>query len=78
MSSLCISLVLVRMHQDGHPSELLLHVVNAGVGVHLQHLEGVEVPVGVTRLGESLNLSCWGKILISLLNLTTKYLLIFQ
>ena len=48
------------MDEDGHPPELLLHLLNTGVRVHLQNLEGVEIPIGVAWLGESLYLSCWG------------------
>ena len=57
------------MDEDGHPPELLLHLLNTGVRVHLQNLEGVEIPIGVAWLGESLYLSCWGEVLVSLLYL---------
>ena len=74
------------MDEDGHPPELLLHFINTGVRVHLQNLEGVEIPIGVSWLGKSLYLSCWGEVLVSLLylqynitirleqNTSTKYL----
>ena len=60
------------MDEDGHPPELLLHLVNTGVGIHLENLEWIEIPVGVSWLGKSLYLSCRSKVLISLLNLKYK------
>ena len=57
------------MDEDGHPPELLLHLVNTGVRVHLQNLERVEISIGVSGLGKSLYLSCRGQVLISLLYL---------
>ena len=57
------------MDEDGHPPELLLHLVNTGVRIHLENLEWIEIPIGVSWLGKSLYLSCWGEVLISLLYL---------
>ena len=61
------------MDQDGHPPELLLSLIYAGVRVHLEDLEWVEIPIGVARLGKSLYLSGWCEVLVSLLYL--KYFL---
>ena len=69
LSPVHVVLILVRMDQDGHPPELLLSLIYAGVGVDLEDLEWIEIPIGVTRLGKSFNLSGWGEVLISLLNL---------
>ena len=60
------------MDEDGHPTELLLYLVNTGVRVNLQNLERVEIPIGVSWLGKSLYLSCWGEVLVSLLYLQYK------
>ena len=60
------------MDEDGHPPELLLHIVNTGVRVHLEYLEWVEISIGMSWLGQSLYLSCWGQVLISLLDLQFK------
>ena len=57
------------MDEDGHPPELLLHLVNTGVRINLENLEWIEIPVGVSWLGKSLYLSCWGEVLVSLLYL---------
>ena len=57
------------MDEDGHPAELLLHLVNTGVRVNLENLEWIEIPVGVARLGKSLYLSCGGEVPVSLLYL---------
>ena len=57
------------MYEDGHPAELLLHLVNTGVRVNLENLEWIEIPVGVAWLGKSLYLSCGGEVLVSLLYL---------
>ena len=60
------------MYEDGHPAELLLHLVNTGVRVNLENLEWIEIPVGVAWLGKSLYLSCGGEVLVSLLYLQYK------
>ena len=60
------------MDEDGHPPELLLHLVNTGVRVHLKNLERVKISIGVSWLGKSLYLSCWGEVLVSLLYLKYK------
>ena len=57
------------MYEDGHPAELLLHLVNTGVRINLENLEWIEIPIGVSWLGKSLYLSCWGEVLVSLLYL---------
>ena len=57
------------MYEDGHPAELLLHLVNTGVRINLENLEWIEIPVGVAWLGKSLYLSCGGEVLVSLLYL---------
>ena len=57
------------MDEDGHPTELLLYLVNTGVRVNLENLEWIEIPVGVAWLGKSLYLSCGGEVLVSLLYL---------
>jgi hypothetical protein len=53
----------------GTYSELLLDVVNAKVRVHLEHLEGVEVAVGVAGLQQSVNLLLRGHRRVSRLSL---------
>ena len=53
----------------GTYSELLLDVVNAEVRVHLEHLEGVEVAVGVAGLQQSVNLLLRGHRRVSRLSL---------
>jgi hypothetical protein len=57
-------------------SELLLDVVYAEVRVHLEHLEGVEVAVGVAGLQQSVNLLLRGHRRVSRLSLNMKIFLI--
>jgi hypothetical protein len=56
----------------GTYSELLLDFVNAEVRVHLEHLEWVEVAVGVAGLQQSVNLLLRGHRRVSRLSLNNR------